>query len=287
MTNKTKKQSLDAVKSLQATGVVNEIGTLQVSIQSTLSNISAAITGKLEQLSNTEEAISSMEDRLRELYAIEKEALIIEAVKADRIRESDEFTKEVNVRQAEMAEFEANRNKKWQREEEERNYEFTQRRRKALDDHNSEVENHKRAEHLRIQDLIANWDAREAVLKDRETEFTNLKNQVTSFDEKLKTEISKAEAIVGNTLKKSYEHQMELLKRDRENEKLMFESKIESLRIQIGQMHEQNKDLITQLQIARNDAKEVTSQALQSASGRQVADALARVVDSGKDAKSK
>jgi hypothetical protein len=43
------------------------------------------------------------------------------------------------------------------------------------------------------------------------------------------------------------------------------------------------KDLGTQLVSARADAKEVASQALQSASGRQVADALQRVVDNTKD----
>jgi hypothetical protein len=44
-------------------------------------------------------------------------------------------------------------------------------------------------------------------------------------------------------------------------------------------LHEQIKDLQIQLASARTDAKDVATQALQSASGRQVADALQRVVD--------
>jgi hypothetical protein len=276
-------KAVDTVKTLQAAEVIGEIGNLQVTVQSTLANISAEITGKLEQLHNTESAISSLEERLNELYQIEKEALSLEEMRAARAEEQVRFDKMVAARNEEWTEDEAARSKEWHRKEEEHEYEIRQKRQRFLDEFNAEVESHKRAERIRSEELAKGWAVREDALKARENEVADLKKEVEGFDAKLKAEVSKAEAVATNSVKKQYEHQIQLLQKDMESERNMSDAKIQALQIQVGQFLDQIKDLNAQLQAARNDAKEVTAQALQSASGRQVAEALSRVVDSGKD----
>jgi chromosome segregation ATPase len=280
-------KTVDTVKTLQAAGVVNEIGNLQVTVQTTLANISAAITGKLEQLHNVESAIGTLEDRLNEVYQIEKEALSLEEIKAARADEQARFDKMIAARNQEWTEDEAERAKEWHRKEEEHNYDVLQKRKRFADEFNAEVEGHKRAERIRTDELTKAWAARETEIATKEAEVVNLKKEAEGFEAKMKAEISKAESIATNSVKKQYEHQMQLLQKDMESERNMSNSKIQSLQIQVGQLVDQIKDLNVQLLSARTDAKEVTAQALQSASGRQVAEALSRVVDSGKDGKTK
>lgn len=287
MNKKTNKKPVDTVKTLQVNDVVNEIGNLQVSIQSTLANISGNITNKLAELHNTEEVITSLEDRLNELYLIEKEALSLEEMRKARNEENEKYQKMIAARDTEWSEEEADRAKAWQRAEEEYKYEIAQKQKKFIDEFNAEVEAHKRAERVRTLDLNQSWTVRENELKAREAEFNDYKKQVTEFPTVLKTELAKAEAIVGNSMKKQFEHQLELAKKDMEAAKNMSESRIQALQIQVGQMVDQIKELNVQLYESRKDAKDVTAQALQSASGRQVAEALQRVVDSKDNGKSK
>lgn len=274
-------------KTIQATDVVNEIGNLQISIQNTLAGISANITNKLAELEATNNAVADLETRLNELYQIEKEALSLEDMRLAKIEEQERYNKMIFARNEENKESELARNKKWQREEEEHNYDFSQKKKKFLDEFNIEVENQKRAEKIRQFELNQNWNNREAEIKNKETEFADLQKKVADFDNVLKTEVSKAESIIGNTVKKQYEHQIQLLMKDMESERNMSNAKIQSLQIQVGQMVDQIAELNKQLLAARNDAKEVTSQALSSASGRQVVDALQRVVDSKDNNKTK
>jgi len=276
-------KTVDTVKTLQAAEVIGEIGNLQVTVQSTLANISAEITGKLEQLHNAEAAIHSQEDRLSELYQIEKEAQSLEEMRLARADEQARFDKMVAARNEEWAEDETARTKEWHREEEEHQYEVKQKRQRFNDEFLAEIETQKRAEKVRSEELQKTWTQREAELKARETEVVDLKKQVEGFDARMKTEVAKAEAVATNSVKRQYDHQIQLMQKDAESERNMSDSKIQALQIQVGQFLDQIRDLNIQLQSARNDAKEVTAQALQSASGRQVVEALNRVVDSGKD----
>ena len=292
MTKKNTKKKLDeatveTVKSLKVNEVVNEIGTLQVGIQQELANISAAITGKLEQLNSTEAAVQSMQDRLKEIYDIEKEALSLEEVKSKRAEEDDRYNKMIADRKKEWLEEQDDRTKAWQREEEEHVYEVTLKKKKFTDEFDAQVEAHKRNERIRTEELQKNWNLRETEIKSKENEFTEIKKQIDGFDDKLKAEVSKAEAIATNSVKKNYEHQLQLLQKDQESERNMSDSQIKSHEATIASLQKQIFDLNNQLAAARNDAKEVTSQALQSASGRQVADALQRVVDSKDNGKTK
>jgi len=133
--------------------------------------------------------------------------------------------------------------------------------------------------------LQRSWADREVAIKNQEMEHAELRKQVGEFDARLKAEVAKAEAVVANSLKKEHAHQVELLKRDAESQGLLCTQKIAAQESVIQGLHAQIKDLQAQLAAARTDAKEVATQALQSASGRQVADALQRAMDA-KDATS-
>lgn len=278
---------LDNVKDMELTKVVSEIGSLQVSLQGTLANLSATITNKIQQVDQLDTAITLKEQRLQELHGIEKEAVSLDEMKAQKEEEARKWEKERDERNAQWDEEEEERAKMWQRAEDDFKYTTEQAHKKVQDDFEAQLSKRNREELLRAEQLQRSWTERENGLKAKEQEFTDLKAQVAGFDAKLKTEVAKAESVLGNVLKKQYEHEMALLKKDAESEKNLSAAKISAMSDQMENLEKQIHDLQAQLAAARSDAKDIASSALQSASQKQVAEALSRVVEQQRDTTTK
>jgi actin-related protein len=270
-TKKTKKQSekiLDVVSALKPQTVIEEIGTLQNTLQGTLAGLSAQISIKLEQMRNVEDAIVLKQSELNDLYGIEAEALSLE-----------EMNKQCLIRQTQWEDDNEERSKRWQREEEEHSYDISQKKKRSQEEYNIEITTRRRSEVIRQEDLEKQWKTREEAISTQEKEFLNLQTQVAGFDDRLKADVSKAEAIAVNRVKKDYEHEILILKKDIDSERVLNATKVSALDDTINNLQMQIVDLHKQLAQSRTDAKEITSAALQSASGRQAMEALQRVTD--------
>jgi hypothetical protein len=250
-----------------------------VNVQGTLAGLSAALTTKIQQLEQMDTSITLKEQRLQELYGIENMAITLDDMKAQREEEGRQHDEQKAARAKNWMEEEAERHKKWKRELEEYEYARNLSSKKWKDDFDAEVLVSKRNEQSRQEMLTKSWSEREGSIKAKEQEFADMQKQVGEFDAKLKTEVAKAEAIVSNSLKRDYTHQIELMKKDYESQSTLHKMNSAAQEKTIQGLHEQINQLQAQLVAARTDAKEVATQALQSASGRQVADALQRVVD--------
>ena len=276
---------LDAVSKLDAQTVIDEVGQLQSNLQGTLAGLSATISTKIEQMKQVDEAIDLKENRLKELFDIENESMNIEAVRELKEKEDEEYQKSCEKRDADWAEQENTRSKNWQREKEEHDYIQEQRIKRFNDEFTAQLASTQRQEKVRKEELEREWADREKALKDKENEFQNLKDQVAQFDAKLKTEVSKAEAVVGNKMKRDYEHQMQLVKLDAESTKKLFDAEKVSLNNTIASLSDQIDNLERQLSEAHKDAKEVVSAALDSASGRKAAEAVQKAIESTSSSK--
>lgn len=270
---------------IKAVDVVKEIGDLQLNVQSTLAGISAAITGKLDQLKNTDLAIADSEARLKEVFAIEKELLDIEVVRKQREDEELEYEKQIEVRNRELMEQEAARAKKWKREEDDYAYEFAQKCKKAQDEFQAALDTKQRQEKIRQEELAKNWQVRENSLKEHEKELTDLRTQVAGFDAKMRKELEETVKCLTTEMGAKHQQQIQLLMKDKEAESSINSEKVSSLNATIATLQKQITGLEAQLLQARQDAKEVTSQALTASAGKQTNDALLRMIDSNKDAK--
>lgn len=265
---------LDAVSGLEAQVVIEEIGSLQNSLQGTLAGVSAQISNKIEQMKNVDEAISLKKQELTETYGIEKEAMSLEDIRARKDEEEKNWEKSKKEREIQWEEEEDERNKRWQREEEERAYEVSQRKKRAQEDFNAEITRARRDEALRKEDLEREWQERENYLIAKEQEFQNLQEQVAGFDDRLKDEVAKAKSVAVNSVKEDYEHQITMLQKDIEAERSLNNAKVSAMDETINGLHAQISDLQKQLVAARADAKEVTNAALDSASGRKTIEAM-------------
>lgn len=266
--------AVETVAGLNVNNVISEIGSLQVEVQNTLANLSATITGKLGEVDQIDKAIGVKKTQLQELYGIEGEALSLEEMKAQREAEATQWEKEQQEREESWKEQRDQRQKEWDRETEEHNYEVSVRGKRNTEEFASLVSQHQREESIRQEALQRQWKERETVLTNREQEVVELKAKVAGFDAAVQQEVKKAEAIVGNTLKRQYEQEMTLLKKDVESSTKLHAAEVSSLNNTISSLSDQIESLQDQLRIAREDNKQVTAAALQSASKKDAFEAL-------------
>lgn len=280
-------QILNTAKDLKLNDVVEELGALQISVQNNLATLTATLTSKIQQLSDVQTAIELKEQRLKDLHGIENEAIRLDDIKA-QIAEAEAVAQEkqkVNLKQ--WDDMVAERNKNWQRDEEEHKYSIDQMRKKAADEYNAMLEKNKRDEAIRQDALNRTWSDREKALQAQEADVANLKKQVADFDVTVKAKVEQAQAIVSASLKQKYEHEIAMMKKDFDAQKTLGDTKISAMSDSMSKLEAQIDELNKQLAAARQDAKEIATSALQSASGRQVADALQKVVDAKSDSNAK
>jgi hypothetical protein len=260
---------LDIVKTLKAPNVVDELAKLQLKVQDQFSNITGSITNELARLNQVQTAITLQEQRLKELFQIESEAVSLDDLKAQREQWRSDWD-------AEQARLEQER----ERDDQEYQYELNRVRKAAEDKYNETVARTKRDETLRAEQLNTEWAKRETVLKLAEQELVDLRAQIVAMPETIRKEVSKAEAIRENSLNREHKHALEMLNQTHTSEKTVMKANIDSLNMTITHLREHVTGLDTQLAEARRDSKEVAQKALESASSRDLATNLQRALES-------
>ena len=106
------------------------------------------------------------------------------------------------------------------------------------------------------------------------------------FFEKLnKKEMNAAVAIATNSVKKEYETKNMLAAKDAEVAARLAQQEASSFQASIGRLNGQVQSLEAQLESARRDVKEISSKALESASGRSAMEALRGVLEKDQPSK--
>ena len=273
------KSAVAAVSGLEVNRVVQQIGTLQVGVNETLANLSATITAKLGEVDQIDKAIAAKKENLQELYAIEEEALKLEDIKTQRETEAEEWQNEQVRREAETRENYKERKKLWDRELEEHDYEIAKRNARVAQEYASLIDANKRAEDIRQAEKARNWAEREAALKAQEQEVVTLRQEVAGIDARIKAEVDKNANILTNTIKRVHEQEMVLLKKDMETAAKLHQAEKASFAQTISSLTDQLDALKSQLATTRQEAKEVTFQALQAASDKMASAAVQRFAD--------
>lgn len=269
---------LDSVKGINVSDVISGIGNVQVTIQKVLADVASTVTTKAHQVQELDQAIDLKNQRLKELFNIETEAFSLEETRAQREKEKEEWELYLQARRKKWDDEEAEFVKARNRNEDNWKYEFEQRKKRAQEEFDAETARVKRNETIRHESLEISWVEREKALKAKEQEFQNLQTQAAGFEARLAEATKKGEGAGFAAATAKFTHEIALLKKDAEADKKLAEMRNAALTSQISGLENQIEDLHKQLIAARQDAKEVASEALKSASSRQLADTLQKVV---------
>src|SRR5579872_6641740 len=130
---KRETEVLGSVAGLNLDSAANNIAATQVEVQKTLAGLSAKLVEQLQVLGNVEEAILLKRDELKQLYDIEAGAVGMDELDARIAAQRQAWEEEQVRKQREHAEMQAERNKQWERSEEEYQYQLAQEHKKVED----------------------------------------------------------------------------------------------------------------------------------------------------------
>lgn len=276
---KQEAEILTAVNELTFESLGQNLTGTQIELQQVLASLSAKMTEKLQILKDIEAAIKIKKDELAQLRDIEVKASTLDELDA-QINQTRLIWEEEQVQKKRaFAEMQAERNKTWAREEEDYKYKVAMERRKAEDEFREKQATLEKTAREKQETLEKDWADRENELKKREQELADLRKFKEDAPEMIKKEANAAVAIATNSVKKEYETKAQLAAKDAEMAQKLATQEVASLQNNIQKLSTQVEDLKVQLDQARADVKEISSRALESASGRSAMEAMQRVME--------
>jgi hypothetical protein len=271
---------LDAVSGMTMDSVAKSITAAQIEVQEQLATVSSKLAEQLQVLKRLEEGIALKQAQLKQLYAIEAKAGELDDLHAEIATQRQTWEEEKAAAQRKSTEQASERRVQWAREESEYQYKTGQEHKKQEDAFAYKMHQLERANKDRQGELEKTWGEREAELKKREQELTDLRAQVAGINELVKKEVNGAVAIATNSVKKEYETKMQLASKDAETAQKLAVQEAAGLNKSIAELTSQIASLKSQLEQANRDVKEISTKALESASDRNTSAALQRLMES-------
>lgn len=291
MATKTKKQQAQATKntasiskaqSIDLTKTLNALTAAGVGIQSSLSKISEEIIQKHAELQAVDESINLKKKEMSDLHGVDQVLLNIDEAKALHAQTLEDHEKQKQHLAEENLAVLAQRAQERQREQEEYTYKLQQTRKNEIDAWNEQVRIRTNAERDRQEAFEKDVANREAVLKAKETDYQAALAKAATFDDEVKKEVSKAEAILKNTLTRDFNHQAQIatMQHTTAVEKLQFES--QRLAAASAAQEAQIKELQAQLKTAYEENVKLARAAVDGAANAKAqSEALALMTNIG------
>lgn len=272
-------ETLSKAAETVSVSVEDQIANLQKNFSGVLINLSNSFSEEINKFNNLKDAISLKEAELQELFGIEKEAYSLAALvnahqelstkldvelaerKANaeaKIVELQKQAEEIRVNlQKEIADMKANRDLDRKRDKEEYEYNFAREKQIAKNALNDELAAQRKSFDANLEVLRdeltkdeAAVSTREAMVSEREAKMTDLEAAVAAFPAKeaqiraeVAEQVKKDEARTA-AIKDSY------AKREAENQKTIYENKIELLEATLKSEQVKGAELAAKLDAA-------------------------------------
>lgn len=277
---KEKDESIRKVASeLTAESALASIAEVQASLGKTLASVGEKLQAKLQELANVNRAVELEKEELSRIHdvgiiaqSIEEAQAVFEARKAElgklsaaALLDYDEKVAEAR-RKYDLERDEIEQHRK--RDVEQYSYDLGQEQKKRRESFDEEIRLLRNAERDRSEVLAKDWAVREGILGKAESEIVELRIKVNEFPAVLKGEVDKQVGIVGNTVKRDYEHRISLLQKDAEAEKKVADMTNRSLQEQVSKLSTELASAYARLTAADEKVAKIAEKALESASGQ-------------------
>lgn len=274
-----------SVEGISVDKTIADISKVSLDISRALSAVSEQLVGKVQELETVSQAIEFEKSRLEELHGKDVVASGIQALLYDYDGKCVDLTEKIAAEKAAWAKEQANHALAVKerdaelakaRERERIDYEYTtSQKRKEEDNRFAEIlRASERASKEKQEALEKNWALREEELAKRENELTDLRQKVNDFPAQLKAEVGREVAIVSNTLKKDFQHEKEMLKKDADAALALMTQEVKSLRTANTDQVATIAALQRELADAKSQVAAIANKALDSASGAFALDKL-------------
>lgn len=277
-----------AVEDVSIEGVVHRISSVGIDISKALTEVSAKLVSEVEKLTTIREAVSLEARELERLHKVDIAATSLDNLLKDYQSQKEKLEAEIAVqstaweeeeltRTQDQKEAEESLKKQRQREIEEYEYKKSLERKKAQDKYDEEIRLLEKKDVEKQETLEKSWQQREAALKERETEWAQLRKEVEEFPGRLKKEIDLAVASAVKAAEQRFEQQTILLRKDAEAEKRIAELQIKALKDTVDRQAAEMEKLQGQIEEAKKQVQDIAVKAIEGASGAQALNQINKI----------
>jgi len=270
---------LTSVKGLNFDTVSRELAGVQVEVQKTLAELSGKLGEQLQVLENVEASILHKREELKNLHQIEATATTLDELEAEIKDKRAAWAEEEVQWKRQFEEMKQDQRKAWQREQADHQYTQEQKNRKQEDTIQEMFARKEKENREKQEQLDKQWTERETELKKREQELLELRQFKESAPDMIKKAANAEVAVAVNSVKKEYEHKMVIAAKDAETDKKLADAQTQNYQQTISKQQSQIDDLRAQLADAHQRVGDISTKALDSASGRSTTEALQRLME--------
>ena len=245
-----------------------------------LSDLSSKLETEAAKYKNLQEALKLKEAELKQIYDIDAAAssllALIEAhrmkreeFEAEEAKWTSDFAGKKLEAEAQFAQETAEAEKKRKREQEEYDYNWKrecERKKILLEDELSRLRKNIAAEKSEFdaatEKKTAELDAREADISSKEEAFARLEMQVADFPAAIDAAVIKARSELSDKLNQEFALKEQLLSKDFEGDKKVFESKIASLKELVDTQAKQIEELTVRQEKAYEKVQDIATKAV-------------------------
>ncbi len=279
------------VADLSVEKALNGVTKTNLEVTKALSAVTEQLVETTKELETVKLAVSLEKAELNDLYKKDVAASAIEDLVADYNEKKASFDTLAADQRAAWLKEETDHNtlvrerndqlsKLRAREEAEYQYKTQLERRAAQDKFNEELRAQAVTERDRRESVLRDHATREIELKNRENDLASYKAQVDAFPAKLDADVKKAVAIAENSIKREYEHKIQLMLKDSETSKVVAAAEIASLNQQVVRANAQIADLQNRITASDSRVAEIASKAIDGASGKLALDTAMSIKNS-------
>ncbi|HWQ69296.1 MAG TPA: hypothetical protein VN494_04965 [Patescibacteria group bacterium] len=267
-----------AVADLTVEGVVQGITNLNLDISRFLAGLSDKLVHEVNTLQSVREAIALEQAEIERLHKIDVATTALDLLVQEYQQQKAALEAEIGAaraawaeqdrqREREQKEYEDALKKQRQREVEEFEYKKTLERKKAQDKYEEELRLLEKKNREKQEALEKSWQSRDAELKEKESAFARLSKEAEEFQGRLDREVERAVAEAVQSVARSHEQQVTLLRKDVEVERRLAELQIRSLQETVARQTTHIEALERRLEEAKGQVQDIAIKAIEGASG--------------------
>ncbi len=259
-------ETVKKVGQLTIEGASKKVTEASLSIGKVLAEATAQLQAQLQEFEQVSLALEAKKKELEGVYGTEQLLKEIGELEADfenkKIQLEQDFELFQNQQSAERSKIEL------ERQQEEADFKFNLDEKRREEQLKFDEAQRTKSNELRDQEELRkkNWTEREENLAKAEKELTELRTKAEGFSAQVEAAVKKAESILGNVLKKDFEHKLELAQKDADTAKLVSENTIKSLEARLANLDKVNTELTVQVTTAQAKVAEIAKDALTAAS---------------------
>ncbi|MDJ1184996.1 hypothetical protein [Roseofilum casamattae] len=267
--------------------LITDLATLHLDLGNTIDELTAKLSSETDKLSEIKQAIEVKKEELEYLKTVRVVADTRHLLTQEHQAKIQALETDITTRQEALQKESDRQRKLWLKEQElyetgiaeeteqterdrqyqETDYTYDIEKLRQIDTDNYEERKRKLEHELRQRQhqLDKDWQEREAILTEKETEYNQHCEQITGFEEELKQAYIKAKEEAIQDANRDGKVKSDLLEKEWTGTQQAYELQIQSLEQTIQRQTEQISTLSDRVQDAVNQAKELAMRAFASA----------------------